>query len=43
MKEESAVLKINDFAAGYGEMVVFSREEYSRLMDGVETALDKAD
>ena len=28
---------------GYGAMVVLSLEEYSRLTDGVEAALDKAD
>ncbi|MCM1570063.1 MAG: type II toxin-antitoxin system prevent-host-death family antitoxin [Roseburia sp.] len=28
---------------GYGAMVVLSLEEYSRLTDSVETALDKAD
>ena len=28
---------------GYGAMVVLSLEEYSKLTDGVETALDKAD
>ena len=28
---------------GYGAMVVLSLEEYSRLTDGIETALDKAD
>ena len=28
---------------GYGAMVVLSLEEYSRLTDGVEVALDKAD
>ena len=28
---------------GYGAMVVLSLEEYSRLTDGVETALDRAD
>ena len=28
---------------GYGAMVVLSLEEYSKLMDSVEIALDKAD
>ena len=28
---------------GYGAMVVLSLEEYSKLTDGVEAALDKAD
>ena len=28
---------------GYGAMVVLSLEAYSRLTDGVETALDEAD
>ena len=28
---------------GYGAMMVLSLEEYSRLTDGVEEALDKAD
>ena len=28
---------------GYGAMVVLSLEEYSRLTDGVEAALNKAD
>ena len=28
---------------GYGAMVVLSLEAYSKLTDGVETALDKAD
>ncbi len=28
---------------GYGAMVVLSLEEYSKLTDGVEVALDKAD
>ncbi len=28
---------------GYGTMVVLSLEAYSRLTDGVEAALDKAD
>ena len=28
---------------GYGSMVVLSLEAYSRLTDGVETALDEAD
>ncbi len=28
---------------GYGTMVVLSLEEYSKLTDGVEVALDKAD
>lgn len=28
---------------GYGAMVVLSLEEYTRLTDGVEAALDKAD
>ena len=28
---------------GYGTMVVLSLEEYSKLTDGVEAALDKAD
>ena len=28
---------------GYGAMVVLSLEAYSRLKDGVETALDEAD
>ena len=28
---------------GYGTMVVLSLEAYSRLTDGVETALDEAD
>ena len=28
---------------GYGAMVVLSLEEYSKLTDGIETALDKAD
>ena len=28
---------------GYGTMVVLSLEKYSRLTDGVEAALDKAD
>ena len=28
---------------GYGAMVVLSLEEYARLTDGVEDALDKAD
>ena len=28
---------------GYGSMVVLSIEEYSRLIDGVEYALDEAD
>ncbi len=28
---------------GYGAMVVLSLEEYSRLTDGVETALDEAE
>lgn len=28
---------------GYGAMVVLSLETYSKLTDGVETALDKAD
>lgn len=28
---------------GYGSMVVLSLEEYSRLTDGIEAALDKAD
>ena len=28
---------------GYGTMVVLSLEAYSRLTDGVESALDKAD
>ena len=28
---------------GYGSMVVFSLEAYSKLTDGVETALDEAD
>ena len=28
---------------GYGAMVVLSLEEYSRLTEGVEAALDKAD
>ena len=28
---------------GYGTMVVLSLEEYSRLTDGLEAALDKAD
>ena len=28
---------------GYGAMVVLSLEEYSKLTDGVEIALDKAD
>lgn len=28
---------------GYGSMVVLSLEEYSRLTDGMENALDKAD
>ena len=28
---------------GYGAMMVLSLEEYSKLTDGVETALDKAD
>ena len=28
---------------GYGAMVVFSLEEYSKLTDGVEAVLDKAD
>lgn len=30
-------------ANGYGAMVVLSLEAYSRLTDGVEAALDKAD
>ncbi len=29
--------------SGYGAMVVLSLEEYSKLTDGVETALDMAD
>lgn len=28
---------------GYGTMVVLSLEEYSKLTDGVETAMDRAD
>lgn len=28
---------------GYGSMVVLSLEAYSRLTDGIETALDEAD
>lgn len=28
---------------GYGSMVVLSLEAYSKLVDGVETALDEAD
>lgn len=28
---------------GYGSMVVLSLEAYSKLIDGVESALDKAD
>lgn len=28
---------------GYGAMVVLSLEAYSKLTDGIETALDKAD
>ncbi len=28
---------------GYGTMVVLSLEEYSKLTDGVEAALDKVD
>lgn len=28
---------------GYGTMVVMSLEEYSKLTDGVETAMDRAD
>ena len=31
------------FLYGYGAMVVLSLEEYSKLTDGVEVALDKAD